>query len=196
MNMFNVRLGGTLWRAGVPFLCLISLLLTLDKSGTAVLCLLASFLHEFGHIAVLLWAGRPPREVTVGVCGIRLVPHPRPLAFGMQMCMLCAGAAVNLLAAVFLQMVGAAPPAVAAHAVLGLFNLLPVEALDGGQILRLMLAQRWGDTGVRRTVRAVSVLTLLPLATAGFLLLLRVKNPTLLLVSVYLAVRLFADERI
>ncbi len=194
--MFSFRIGGTLWRTGVPFFCLFALLLTVDKSGTAALCLLASFLHEFGHIAVLWFAGRPPEEVSVGVCGIRLVPHERPLPPAAQVGMLCAGSAVNLAVAGVLQGVRAAPLAVAVHAVLGVFNLLPVEALDGGQILRCLLARRWGDITVHRVVRVVSVITLLPLATVGFLLLLGTHNPTLLLVSGYLLIRLFAEERI
>ena len=194
--MFSLRIGGTLWRAGVPFLCLLALLLTVDRSGTAVLCLLASFLHEFGHVAVLWLCGHPPREITVGVCGIRLVPHEKALPPVAEMVMLCAGSAVNLGFALTLQRLSVAPLAVATHAVLGVFNLLPVEALDGGQILRCLLARRWGDATAYRVVRAVSVMVLLPLATMGFWLLLRAHNPTLLLVSGYLIARLFTDERI
>lgn len=194
--MFSLRIGGTLWRVGVPFFCLLSLLLTLDTSGTAMLCLLASLMHESGHVAVLWLGGRPPREVTVGVCGIRLVPHPNPLPFVWHVCMLCAGSAVNLLFACVLYCLHAPMLAVATHAVLGVFNLLPVEALDGGQVLRCFLSARWEETVVHRTVRAVSVLVLLPLATVGFWLLLNACNPTLLLVSSYLIARVFTDERI
>ena len=194
--MFSLRIGGTLWRVGVPFFCLLALLLTVDKSGTAALCLLASFMHEFGHIAVLWLGGRPPCEVTVGVCGIRLVPHERPLPPTAQVAMLCAGSAVNLVFAGVLYGLRVSPLAVASHAVLGVFNLLPVEALDGGQLLRCLLMRRWEDAVVHRVVRVVSVLVLLPLATAGFLLLLGTYNPTLLLVCIYLIVRLFTEARI
>lgn len=194
--MFSIRIGGTLWRAGVPFFCLLSLLLTLDQSGTAALCLLASFVHEFGHVAVLWLGGRPPREITVGVCGIRLIPHEKPLPPAAEAVMLCAGSAVNLAFAWVLYRLSVAPLAVATHAVLGVFNLLPVEALDGGQLLRWLLSRRWGETVVHRAVRAVSVVVVLPLATVGFWLLLRAHNPTLLLVSGYLIARLFTDERI
>lgn len=194
--MFSVRFGGTLWRTGVPFLALITLLLTLDKSGTAVLCLLASFLHEGGHVALLLRAGHPPREVTVGVCGIRLVPDPHPLGVGQQAAVLLAGPLVNLTLAGALWAVRCAPTAVAAHLLLGVFNLLPIEALDGGQLLRCLLAARWGDTVAERVVRGISAAVLLPLSTLGFWLLLQWHNPTLFLVCGYLVVRLFSHERI
>ena len=186
--MFSVRFGGTRWCWGVPFLLLLTLLLTLDKSGTALLCLLASFLHEGGHIAALLLLGRPPKEVAVGACGIRLVPHPHPLTPKRQAAVLLAGPLVNLLLAAVLATLRRAPAAVAAHAVLGAFNLLPIEALDGGQLLGCFLPSR--------AVRWISVAVLLPLATLGFRLLLQYYNPSLLLVCLYLVVRLFSHERI
>lgn len=186
--MFSVQFGGTRWRMGVPFLLLLTLLLTLDASATVLVCLLASFLHEGGHIAALLLMERPPQAVTVGACGIRLVPHEQPLAPRRQAVVLLAGPAVNLLAAAVLGVFRCAPAAVAAHAVLGVFNLLPIEALDGGQLLACF----WSV----RVVRWVSVGVLLPLATLGFWLLWQYYNPSLLLVCIYLVVRLFSHERI
>ncbi len=192
--MFSVCIGGTRWRWGVPFLLLVALLLTLDKSGTALLCLLASFLHEGGHVAALLLFGRPPQEVTVGACGIRLVPHPKPLCYRRQAMVLLAGPLTNLLCAVLLWGGGVRATAVMSHALLGVFNLLPIEALDGGQLLCCLLQRRGGEAA--RAVRWVSAAVLLPLGTLGFYLLLRHANPSLCLVCAYLLVRLFADERI
>lgn len=186
--MFSIQYGGTRWSLGVPFLLLLTLLLTLDQSGTALLCLLASFLHEGGHVAALLAMGRPPREVAVGACGIRLVPHPRPIEPMRQATVLLAGPLVNLVSAALFAVFRCVPAAVAAHAVLGVFNLLPIEALDGGQLLACFLPAR--------TVRWISVAVLLPLATLGFVLLLQYSNPSLLLVCIYLVVRLFSHERI
>lgn len=194
--MFSVCAGGTVWRVGVPFFIAAAAWLTLDASGTAALCLLASFLHEGGHILALLLCGRCPQEVAVGVCGIRLVPDTRPLGYGRQALVLLAGPVVNLLTAVLLVALHSAPVAVAAHLLLGLFNLLPVEALDGGQCLRCLLAARFRDECASRAVRAISIVVLLPLATAGFFLLFQGGNATLLAVSVYLTVRLFSHERI
>ncbi|MBE6758106.1 MAG: hypothetical protein E7552_06135 [Ruminococcaceae bacterium] len=194
--MFSVKFGGTRWRWGVPFLLLLTLLLTLDKSGMAVLCLLASFLHEGGHIAALLLVGYPPREVTVGVCGIRLVPHPHPLDLRRQTAVLLAGPAVNLLSAAVLRWAGCAPAAMAAHTVLGVFNLLPIEALDGGQVLFCAVQARGGSVAAERVVRWLSVAVLLPLSTLGFWLFLQYYNPSLCLVCIYLVARLFSHERI
>lgn len=194
--MLEWMVAGTRWRVGVPFLALLAAALTLDQSGTAAMCMLASFLHESGHIAALLLFGRFPREVTVGVCGIRLVPDGRPLGYRREALMLLAGPFVNLALVAFLIAVNGRIEAVAAHLVLGIFNLLPVEALDGGQALRCLLLLRMSDPKASRAVRMVSVICLLPLATAGFFLLLQSGNITLLAVSLYLIARLFSHQRI
>lgn len=194
--MFSIRAGGTLWQVKIPFFIAVAAWLTLDASGTAALCLLASFLHEGGHILVLLLLGRNPKEVTIGACGIRLVPDDRPLGYGQQTLVLLAGPLVNVCTAALLLACGGMSIAVAAHLLLGLFNLLPIEALDGGQSLRCVLAMRFGDESASRAVRVVSVVVLLPLATVGFFLLLRGNNFTLFAVSIYLIVRLFGHERI
>jgi stage IV sporulation protein FB len=194
--MLEWVVAGTRWRVGVPFLSLLAAALTLDQSGTAAMCILASFLHESGHIAALLLWGRFPREVTVGLCGIRLVPDGRPLGYRREALMLLAGPAVNLLLVAFLIAVNGRIEAIAAHLVLGVFNLLPVEALDGGQALRCLLLLRMSDQKASRVVRVVSIICLLPLATAGFWLLLQSGNGTLLAVSLYLILRLFSHQRI
>lgn len=194
--MFEFCAVGVRWRVGVPFFVLIAALLTLDASGTAVLCLLASFLHEGGHVMAMLLCGHSPREVTVGICGIRLVPDGRPLGYRAQMRVLAAGPLTNLAAAGVLIACRCLPVAAAAHIWLGVFNLLPIEALDGGQLLRCLLLLRTDAVTAARVVRGVSAAVLLPLAVLGFFWLMRFQNMTLLFVSVYLIVRLFADERI
>lgn len=195
-SAFSARWGGTCWRVSIPFFIAAAAWLTLDASGTAALCLLASFLHEGGHIAALLLCGRCPREVAIGVCGVRLVPDERPLSYGRQALVLLAGPAVNLAGGALLSLCGGNAVAVAAHVLLGGFNLLPIEALDGGQCLWCLIAMRWGGECAERVTRSVSAAVLLPLATVSFFLLLHSGNVTLLAVVVYLIVRLFAREHI
>lgn len=194
--MFSITWGGTRWQVGVPFFALLATVLTVDRSGTAALCLLASLLHEAGHIVVLLLFGRFPREVTLGLCGIRLVPDERPLGYRQEAAMLLAGPLVNLLMGAVLLAAGARPVAIAAHGLLGLFNLLPIEALDGGRSLAVLLRLHFSENTAARVVRAVSVAVLLPLSTGGFYLCLSAGNVTLLLVCAYLVFRLFSHERI
>lgn len=178
-------------RAGVPFFALTALILTLDHSGVTLACLLASALHETGHLIPLLLWRHPPVRISFGVFGISITQREDPLSYPRQAAVLLAGPAVNLLMAGGLAAARTVPAAVAAHLVMGCFNLLPVEALDGGQCLYCLLAGRRSEETALRVVRCASATVILPLATLGFFLLLRRGNPSLLAVSAYLILRLF-----
>ena len=73
----------------------------------------------------------------------------------------------------------------------GLFNLLPVSNLDGGQAIYLILTQKFTDKTANRIIDVLTVLLIFPISIAGFIVLLNSKyNFSLLLISVYLIITL------
>lgn len=186
------HIGGTTVRVSVLFFAAAVVWLTLDGSGLAVWCLLASFLHEMGHLTALAACGRQPAAVEAGIFGVRMTQNPgTPLSYGRNILVSLAGPLANLLTAALLAAAGAQPGAIAVQLSIGLFNLLPVEALDGGQALFCLLADHMEATRAERIVLGGSVAAILPLATLGCLLLLYSGyNFTLLAVSLYLGLLL------
>lgn len=187
--MFNLSFWGTRWRVSLLFPAAVVVLLTLDTSGMAAWCLAASAMHEGGHFLALMLCGGRPASISIGLFGIRMEQDARaPLSYGRQMLVALAGPAVNLIACMLLYWLSegwTAPAGV--HAALAILNLLPVEALDGGQALFCLLAPHMEEGKLQKLLLAVSVCTILPLAAAGFYMLLRSGyNFTLLAVSVYL----------
>ncbi|MCI2112819.1 MAG: site-2 protease family protein [Ruminococcus sp.] len=70
---------------------------------------------------------------------------------------------------------------------MGLFNILPVMSLDGGQLLYLILSRFFSDTVSQRIVNVITFIIIFPLATFGFILLFNSKyNFSLLIVCIYL----------
>ena len=67
------------------------------------------------------------------------------------------------------------------HLLLGAFNLLPLPALDGGQLLELLAERRLSLRAADRLCFLVGLLTLMPLLSGGWLLFRRTGNFTLLL---------------
>lgn len=195
--MLRLTIHGIIFRISLLFPAALVVLLTLDHTGIPAWCVAASAMHEAGHLVAMYALGSRPSEVRVGIFGVS-VSHPAEttLRYLSSALVALAGPLVNLTAFITLYCTqGMTVPALV-HLVMGVFNLLPVEALDGGQALYYVLAGRIGEQRAAKVGFAVSVAVLLPLATAGFFLLLRSNyNFTLLAVSLYLGLLLLLKRR-
>ncbi|MBQ5841391.1 MAG: peptidase M50 [Clostridia bacterium] len=177
---------GVRWRLSLLFPALVTALLLQQPDGAAVTCILASLLHEGGHLLAMLCTGCPPHACTVGAFGARLEMGRASLTgYGKNMLISLAGPAVNLLAAGILGCFARYEMAVV-HLCLGAFNLLPAVPLDGGEILRCVLCLLGQEGRAERVLRVLSAAVLLPLAgLAAWLMLTGRGNITLLIVSLY-----------
>ena len=183
--------GGVRWRVSPLFFALVTVLLLRQPDGTVLLCLTASVMHEAGHLLMMLALGCPPSRCTVGVFGARIETDPaRTPDYRRNVWISLAGPAVNAAAAGVLFAVGADRAALT-HAVLGISNLLPAAALDGGQILHCLLCLHGRPDRVQPLLRAVSAAVLMPMAAGAFYLFLSGGNGTLLIVSGYLTALIF-----
>lgn len=137
------------------FPAVLSLVLCTDKAGTAVFCLLSCFLHELGHIAVLLGEGNIPRKITFCGGGIRLDvggKYSIPALFAgcfvnfLLFCTFCFGESekIQLFAVVNL--------------LTGLLNLLPIRPLDGGMLLERFLLQHVSPEKIGKVMKAVEII--------------------------------------
>jgi stage IV sporulation protein FB len=170
----------------------------------AVAMLIALFvcvlLHEFGHITMARRFGvRTPDVLILPIGGVarleRIPDEPR-----QELLIALAGPAVTLAIAAALYLVlrlsggsadlenlNPATPFVAAlfrtNVLLLLFNLIPAFPMDGGRVLRALLATRMG---LARATRAAATLGQV-LAVAGGLAVLLSKNgnPVLLLIALF-----------
>lgn len=167
-------------------------LLLAQPDGLAVTCIVASLMHETGHLAAMVAAGCPPALCTVGAFGVRLeLRGYTALSYGRRIGISLAGPLVNGAAALVLLAMDC-PMVAAVHGVLGCFNLLPAAALDGGQVLWCVCCMLGWEPVAERVLRWLSAVVLLPLATAAFwLCLTQNANPTLLIVSLYLTALIF-----
>lgn len=141
--------------------------------------------HEIGHLLALLLLHAPPRSLKMTVFGLELAADPRTTHLGDALVSL-AGPAVNLLAAALLFFTPW-KSAAKLNLLLGLFHLLPIDPLDGGQVLQHLLSLRLQQKNVRMICLSVSLCFLFLIAAAGFLLLFqRTPNITLFLLCLYL----------
>jgi len=118
-------------------------------SSPLMLCavLQAAVLHELGHWLTLSLYGARPAELRITAFGAEMLLDSRcRMSYGAELAAVAAGPLVNLLFAVLLGAAGRYWEAdtlylfSGAHLVLGLFNLLPAAALDGGRMLWLAVS--------------------------------------------------------
>ena len=73
---------------------------------------------------------------------------------------------------------------------MALFNLLPIESTDGGNILYNILMYKTGEEKAKAALKIMSAVFLFFIYVLGFIILFKTKyNFTLLIVAVYLTAR-------
>ncbi len=198
----RIKIGATTFVVGFPFAAAVTLMLLLDKSGTAVSALVCCVLHEFGHLLCLFALSAPPERVTLGAFGMRIDKSSAELSYQYETVTALAGPAINFLLALILFAVSktANAPWLLTSAALnlctGLFNIIPVEPLDGGRALKNALLIKYDEQRTEKIINILSLITLVPLTFGGIAVLkFSGYNFTLLLVCIYIAAYLLMKNR-
>ncbi len=179
----------------------------LESMAFAVVLLGSVVLHELGHALMARRYGIRTEDITLYLIGgvARLERMPR--SAGPELLVALAGPAVNLGIVAALMAVLALPislPArflwnvLAVNAGLALFNLLPIFPMDGGRVLRALLAGWLGR--VRATEIAATVGRVAAVIGGVFFLRMGMWQAVLLALFVYMAAGLeraqvLAEER-
>lgn len=137
------------------FLLLSAVLFYLDEgSGILVCCLPAVLVHELAHFAVGTAFGGTFRRAEFSAVGIQLtLSYPRALSYRRELLVLLAGPAANLVLWLAASC-GQAYLLGGVSLVMGLFNLMPVGPLDGGQAL-CCLSSLWFGEGAGDRLRDI-----------------------------------------
>ena len=118
-------------------LILIFLLLLFDRLNIFLYIIIASVLHESGHITACLLCGYIPK-IKISVFGIKLSNYPNKTY--KKLLIIIAGPLINLLAVIVCKMILNYKFVLnvyifmAVNVITFTFNLLPLGFLDGGQI--------------------------------------------------------------
>lgn len=171
------------------FFALLSVAALSDRSGITLCGLIAALLHESGHIAAMLaLPDQAPAEITLSPFGVRI--EKRPLSeFGRgNVLILAAGSGVNFLCAAVTF--GFFPRFAAVSLILGILNILPVEGMDGGGILIILLSRHSHAGFSGYAAKVISWTTLCAMSLIGTYVLIVTKyNFTLLGMTAALALK-------
>lgn len=178
-RIFNTEVGFT-----YGFFCAVILLVLSDVTGMFFVSYIAVILHEAGHFFVLYRLKTGVCEVTFGISGVKTVKR-KILSEKETFLVAFAGPAVNLiLFALYFSKLPALKYFAVVNLLIGVFNLLPVRGLDGGDITEYLLRK---SVHKRVILNAISVLTVTVLLVFAILLTVyRYANITVLICGVYL----------
>jgi stage IV sporulation protein FB len=199
--LFLVWIGGAQWRLGGREAAL-------DGVVFIVLLFACVVAHEFGHIVAARRYGIRTPEVTLwpigGIASLERIPDkPRE-----ELVVALAGPAVNVvIAAVLILVLGAGidsatmaevenPRAslmarlAAANIFLVLFNLIPAFPMDGGRVLRALLAMRTNYADATRIAARIGQGAAFLFALAGLFL-----NPMLIVIGLFIYLSATAEAQ-
>lgn len=176
-------------RINFSFFALIAFCCIFTGAKGGLACFLAICVHEAAHLAVMGSFGVWPDEAVLSTLGCRVkVSGQNILTDRQNIWVSMAGPVINWLSVALAYVLGASGSGFAsASLALALAHSLPIEPLDGGLALRYLFRGVFSYEKAEKLSRIISTIFLIPLATFGFLVLLRTRcNYSLLALSVYL----------
>lgn len=174
-------------------ICTASICIIAGIFDSFLYCLFAIIIHETGHIILMCIFGYAPEKIKISLFEISISDRKRQeRSFIQNFLIIFFGPFANFICFILfylLYLIGNDYFLyfAAANFSVGLFNILPVMSLDGGQLLYLILSRFFSDTGSQRIVNVITFIIIFPLASLGFILLFNSKyNFSLLIVCIYL----------
>ena len=193
--MLEFRAFGIRWRFSLLFPAMLTTLLLWQPDGLAIPCVLASLLHEGGHLLAMVLVGVRPRDFSLGAFGAQMHVDNGEIGYRQGVLISLSGPLINLFCAMVLQLCQRPIPTLI-NALLAGVNLLPAKGLDGGELLHSCLC--WMGLGYRASaiVWITSVCVLFGIATVGFYMMFsRISNGSILVFGAYLIVMLFFADK-
>ena len=194
------QLGKISFELSFPLVALMTAVIIFDTSMSVIICFAGVIAHEAGHLLALRHFGSYPQKIKLTLFDIAIIDRKKTtLSDKAEIIITLAGVTVNFILAgisyFFIQ-----NPYMEiffnTNLTLGLFNSLPIDSLDGGQALFILLSRKFSPFTSMKILDIISFIILIPVAVMGFLVLLQSKyNFTLLLTALYLIAIILLKNR-
>lgn len=178
-------------------ICVASICIIAGIFDSFLYCLFAIIIHESGHIILMCIFGYAPEKIKISLFEISISDRKRQeRSFIQNFLIIFFGPFSNFICFILFYLLYLIGNdfflyAAAANLSVGLFNILPVMSLDGGQLLYLVLCRFFSESISQRVVNVITFIIIFPLAFFGFILLFNSKyNFSLLIVCIYLVLSL------
>lgn len=173
-------------------LCLISFFI-IEPTPYLLVILSAILCHEAGHLILMRIFSVEIASVTLLPLGIDIRPKTRLVSYRDQALISLGGAAVNII--LFLLLRHSFPFLAYTNILYAIFNLLPIEGLDGGEALFSLLSCICDRIYCERVLRVTSVAFCIILWLAGiYILFILNGNISVFALSAFLCFSIFFNH--
>lgn len=154
----------TLYRINFTFSLTVTFMLLLCSENTVILCLVSSILHEIGHLFFMRIFHQKVESVTFGAFGVRIQRHSGGLSYKKEAAIAIGGILVNFFIAIFsylyyyLWRSDFALKLIGVNIIIALFNMIPIDVLDMGRVIRYILLSFVEENLCDRILKIVSVI--------------------------------------
>ena len=186
--MIQLRLASKRIQVDFLLFAAITFWILMDPNGLAFWGICAAVIHETGHILGITGCKRKITLVRFSILGAEICQeHYAGFNAKQEIFISACGPFFNFIFfAIFYFFQGECTPFGWSNLALGFVNLLPIEPLDGGNILYLILCSFIPERVAIISIEILSFLFLLPLGILGFVILFRsTYNFSLLFFCIY-----------
>lgn len=188
------KLFGIKFNLSYPLVAGLTILLVFDPTGMALCALTASVFHELGHIFAMRFYGTKVKEINFSVFDIGIIDsEKKQRGIKAEIIITLCGVFVNIVLFFISFMLynvfkfQLLKYFATANLTLGVFNALPVDSLDGGNAVQMILERNFGEKTVYFITLILSLLVVIPLGFLSFMALLKSPyNFTMLFAELYL----------
>ncbi len=122
------------------FLTVIAMLVVSDRSNISLYFFLSIIIHELGHL-LIIWCNQVKiSKICFEIYGINIkIDNINHHTTHVDIVVLLGGSLANFIFAFVLYLTNQNMILMVVNIMIGIFNLLPVESLDGGKILNIVL---------------------------------------------------------
>lgn len=165
----------------------ITVFLLFDSTKIVLINIISAMLHECGHCIAMIIFKENPKKIEVTPFGMRIRRNAvNKMSFNREIVVALSGPSVNFVifgVSYFLNFRKVAD----LNLILGVFNLLPCEPLDGYRVIHFLLLRKLAEEKADKISDLLSAIVIAFVLASGVLIFYRSKyNFSMILVSGYL----------
>ncbi|MBQ7968477.1 MAG: hypothetical protein IJ292_01460 [Clostridia bacterium] len=177
-------------KIALPTLVFFCAILFFDVSILPFIPFFAAILHEAGHIAVMKICKVKIKEIKILPFGIDIKKENKITSYKTDIAVSSAGIAVNILLLLLCTLLPKTPETIlfaSSNVLLIFINILPINSLDGGQMLEKLLEYKYDPQIANKVTATTSLVCITLLGSVAIWVLFKTSyNFSLLLMCIYL----------